>query len=120
MRSWCTFNEPGVYTFSGYCMGGFPPAKAMHLHTAGRVLKHMLIAHTDAYRLIKGMPGVGPYTHVVSTLWLKHVAAHCGPRAEAHADRTHRRLPPHQGHARCEAVVLVMSTAWSSKVSGTR
>lgn len=57
VRSWCTFNEPGVYTFSGYCMGGFPPAKAMHLRTAGRVLKHMLIAHTDAYRLIKGMPG---------------------------------------------------------------
>ncbi|KAK9824973.1 hypothetical protein WJX81_001475 [Elliptochloris bilobata] len=57
VSSWCTFNEPGVYTFSGYCMGGFPPAKAMHLRTAGRVLKHMLIAHTDAYRLIKGMPG---------------------------------------------------------------
>ena len=57
VRSWCTFNEPGVYTFSGYCMGGFPPAKAMHLRTAGRVLKHMLIAHTDAYRLIKGLPG---------------------------------------------------------------
>ena len=68
MQSWCTFNEPGVYTFSGYCMGGFPPAKAMHLRTAGRVLKHMLIAHTDAYRLIKSMPGARSCTHVTSTL----------------------------------------------------
>ncbi len=60
MRSWCTFNEPGVYTFSGYCMGGFPPGRALRLRTAGRVLKHMLIAHADAYRLIKAMPGAGP------------------------------------------------------------
>ena len=58
ITSWCTFNEPGVYTFSGYCMGSFPPGKHLHFGLAGRVLKHMLICHTEAYKLIKSMPGV--------------------------------------------------------------
>ena len=78
VRSWCTFNEPGVYTFSGYCMGGFPPAKVMRLRTAGRVLKHMLIAHTDAYRLIKAMPGAAPTLPYPSSL-----SAPVGVRARA-------------------------------------
>ena len=63
--SWCTFNEPGVYTFSGYCMGSFPPGKHLHFGLAGKVLKHMLIAHTEAYKLIKSMPGA------------RHVSAAC-------------------------------------------
>ena len=58
ITSWCTFNEPGVYTFSGYCMGSFPPGKHLHFGLAGTVLKHMLICHTEAYKLIKSMPGV--------------------------------------------------------------
>ncbi|BDA42798.1 6-phospho-beta-galactosidase [Coccomyxa sp. Obi] len=57
ITSWCTFNEPGVYTFSGYCMGSFPPGKHFHFGLAGRVLKHLMISHTEAYKLIKSMPG---------------------------------------------------------------
>lgn len=57
VTSWATFNEPGVYTFSGYCMGSFPPGKHFHFGLAGRVLKHMMICHSEAYKLIKGLPG---------------------------------------------------------------
>lgn len=46
-----------MYTFSGYCMGSFPPGKHFHFGLAGRVLKHLMISHTEAYNLIKGMPG---------------------------------------------------------------
>lgn len=60
ITSWCTFNEPGVYTFSGYCMGSFPPGKHFHFGLAGRVLKHLMICHTEAYKLIKSMPGAPP------------------------------------------------------------
>lgn len=48
---WCTINEPNVYATSGYILGDFPPG--MHnLGTAARVLRHMLRAHTAAYRAI--------------------------------------------------------------------
>ena len=57
VTSWATFNEPGVYTFSGYCMGSFPPGKHFHFGLAGRVMKHMMICHSEAYKLIKGLPG---------------------------------------------------------------
>ena len=57
ITSWATFNEPGVYTFSGYCMGSFPPGKHFAFGLAGRVLKHMMICHSEAYKLIKGLPG---------------------------------------------------------------
>jgi beta-glucosidase/6-phospho-beta-glucosidase/beta-galactosidase len=47
-----------VYTFSGYCMGSFPPGKHFHFRLAGHVLKHLMIAHRDAYKLIKSLPGM--------------------------------------------------------------
>ena len=46
-----------MYTFSGYCMGSFPPGKHFHFGLAGRVMKHMMICHSEAYKLIKGLPG---------------------------------------------------------------
>lgn len=57
IRNWCTFNEPGVYTFSGYFFGSFPPGKFFATRIAGLVVKHMLIAHERAYKLIKSLPG---------------------------------------------------------------
>lgn len=58
MRSWSTFNEPGVFAFSGYVFGSFPPGRIMATRVAGLVVKHMLIAHTKAYNLIKSLPGM--------------------------------------------------------------
>ena len=49
-----------MYTFSGYCMGSFPPGKHFHFGLAGRVLKHMMICHSEAYKLIKSLPGIIP------------------------------------------------------------
>ncbi|CAK0742117.1 hypothetical protein CVIRNUC_001373 [Coccomyxa viridis] len=57
ITSWATFNEPGVYIFSGYCMGSFPPGKHFRFGLAGRVLKHMMICHSEAYNLMKSLPG---------------------------------------------------------------
>jgi beta-glucosidase/6-phospho-beta-glucosidase/beta-galactosidase len=57
VRNWCTFNEPGVFAFSGYFFGSFPPGKFFATRIAGRVVKHMLIAHSRAYDLIKRLPG---------------------------------------------------------------
>lgn len=57
ITSWATFNEPGVYIFSGYCMGSFPPGKHFRFGLAGRVLRHMMICHSEAYNLMKSLPG---------------------------------------------------------------
>lgn len=57
VRNWNTFNEPGVYTFSGYFFGTFPPGKVMRTHLGGIVVKHMLMAHCRAYNIMKGLPG---------------------------------------------------------------
>jgi hypothetical protein len=46
-----------VYTFSGYFFGSFPPGKFFATRVAGLVVKHMLIAHERAYKLIKSLPG---------------------------------------------------------------
>lgn len=59
VRNWATFNEPGVFAFSGYIYGTFCPGKFFATHLAGLVVKHMLIAHTDAYKAIKALPGEG-------------------------------------------------------------
>ena len=64
IRNWCTFNEPGVYTFSGYFFGSFPPGKFFATRIAGLVVKHMLIAHERAYKLIKSLPGASAAPHV--------------------------------------------------------
>ncbi|MGC9347415.1 MAG: glycoside hydrolase family 1 protein [Anaerolineae bacterium] len=48
---WCTINEPNVYASMGYVMGTFPPG-VTDIKTAAVVLRHMLIAHAQAYRVI--------------------------------------------------------------------
>ena len=57
IRSWSTFNEPGVFAFSGYVFASFPPGKFLATQLAGLVVKHMLIGHDKAYHLIKSLPG---------------------------------------------------------------
>ena len=57
IRNWSTFNEPGVFAFSGYILGSFPPGRFLATQLAGLVVKHMLIAHDKAYHLIKSLPG---------------------------------------------------------------
>ena len=59
-----------MYTFSGYCMGSFPPGKHLHFGLAGKVLKHMLICHSEAYKLIKSLPGEPTWPSSVSALIL--------------------------------------------------
>ncbi len=107
VRSWCTFNEPGVYTFSGYCMGGFPPGRVLALRTAGRVLKHMLIAHADAYRLIKSMPGAG--SSVVSRAGRGRAGGWWDLGACYYARHARHCLPAHQGRARCGGGIACQS-----------
>ena len=58
ITSWCTFNEPGVFCFSGYCAQSFPPARLLAFSAAGRALRNMLVAHVCAYELIKSIPGL--------------------------------------------------------------
>jgi beta-glucosidase len=48
---WVTINEPGVYAFSGWCTGEFPPGKA-DLALTGTVLEHVLLAHARAYHTL--------------------------------------------------------------------
>ncbi len=50
--SWNTFNEPCVYTGSGYLIGQFPPHKRNPL-TAWKVLKNLSQAHKSTYRMLK-------------------------------------------------------------------
>ncbi len=49
---WCTINEPTVYAFNGYFFGEFPPAEK-NMDKAAMVFKNILIAHTEAYLVIK-------------------------------------------------------------------
>jgi len=52
VKLWCTINEPSVYAFNGYFIGGFPPAEK-NLPKAAVVFKNLLRAHTAAYTCIK-------------------------------------------------------------------
>ncbi len=49
---WMTINEPTVYALNGYLFGEFPPAERNPKH-AVQVLRNLLRAHTEAYRVIK-------------------------------------------------------------------
>jgi beta-glucosidase len=49
--TWCTFNEPNVYTTMGYLMGDFPPGK-QDLGSAFRVMTNLVKGHAAAYRAI--------------------------------------------------------------------
>jgi len=49
---WMTINEPTVYALNGYLFAEFPPAERSP-QKAVRVLRNLLRAHTEAYRIIK-------------------------------------------------------------------
>lgn len=51
---WITINEPSVYALNGYLFGEFPPAEH-NPQNAVRVLRNLLRAHTEAYRVIKSL-----------------------------------------------------------------
>ncbi len=48
---WCTINEPNVYASHAYFMGKWPPGESSISHYF-RVVKHLLLAHGDAYRIL--------------------------------------------------------------------
>ena len=56
IRSWCTFNEPGVLVSSGWGTGFFPPGRTLAVGAGGRALLGLLRAHTAATKLIKSLP----------------------------------------------------------------
>ncbi len=49
---WTIFNEPGIYAFSAYVRGVFPPGARDSL-LAGEVLKNLWIAHAVTYKALK-------------------------------------------------------------------
>ncbi len=51
---WCTINEPNVLMFSGWVQGIFPPGKK-DVGLALRTARHMLLAHSAAYRAIHAL-----------------------------------------------------------------
>lgn len=51
---WCTINEPNVFVYQGYLAGIFPPGQ-QDMRTGFAVLKNMLTAHAEAYRLIHNL-----------------------------------------------------------------
>lgn len=51
-KLWCTFNEPAIYAFMGYLLGGFPPHNH-NLFKTLNVLKNLLITHTRLYIKMK-------------------------------------------------------------------
>jgi beta-glucosidase len=53
---WCTINEPNVYAALGYLLGEYAPGqKSLPLYF--QVLRHLLLAHGAAYRLIHALDG---------------------------------------------------------------
>ena len=55
VKTWCTINEPSVYTTHGYFTGIFPPGKN-NLQLASSVLRNLLDLHTSLYHVLKKMP----------------------------------------------------------------
>eukprot|EP01080_Neovahlkampfia_damariscottae_P002740 gene2740-4149_t len=62
VKFWCTINEPNVYAYGGYLDGIFPPGlKKFDLGI--RVVKNMLIAHTELYHKMKNLEN-GPQSQI--------------------------------------------------------
>ena len=62
VKFWCTINEPNVYAYGGYLDGIFPPGlKKFDLGI--RVVKNMLIAHTELYTKMKNFEN-GPESQI--------------------------------------------------------
>ena len=55
VNTWCTINEPEVFSVMGYFAGVFPPGKKSP-QTTVEVLKNLLVAHTKVYHELKKMP----------------------------------------------------------------
>lgn len=51
VRYWVTLNEPLVYVYQGYIAGVWPPG-VKNFEKALRVIRHQLLAHARAYRII--------------------------------------------------------------------
>ncbi len=51
VTTWCTINEPNVYSTMGYLMGDFPPGK-QDLGSAFRVMTNLVKGHAAAYHAI--------------------------------------------------------------------
>jgi beta-glucosidase len=54
VRLWCTINEPNVYAVLGYLFGEHAPGHKS-LPAYFRVLRHLLLAHAAAYRVIHAL-----------------------------------------------------------------
>jgi beta-glucosidase len=50
---WVTINEPGIYTFQGYLLGVFPPGQRWNFKLASIVLKNLMKAHIEVYKVLK-------------------------------------------------------------------
>lgn len=51
---WCTFNEPNLYSFTGYAIGRHPPGK-QDWNLAATVLKNIFKAHIRIYKNLKSI-----------------------------------------------------------------
>ncbi len=51
---WTTINEPNIYMFQGYLRGVFPPGKN-NPFLAVKVIRNLLEAHTNTYKILKNM-----------------------------------------------------------------
>ena len=52
VKRWCSINEPAVEAFSGYLYGQFPPHQRLQFTKAAQFLKHLLMAHMQAYEAV--------------------------------------------------------------------
>ncbi len=57
-KHWCTVNEPAVVSLVGYLVGMFPPGRRS-LRDAAWVQRNLILAHAQAYRRLKRLPGGG-------------------------------------------------------------
>jgi beta-glucosidase len=53
---WCTINEPAVYAVLAYLFGEYAPGRRS-LGQCFRVLRHLLLAHGAAYRVLHALDG---------------------------------------------------------------
>ena len=86
---WCTINEPNVYAALGYLFGEHAPGQRS-LPAYFRVLRHLLLAHSVAYRAIHSLDGgasVGLVKNVQIFEPLRPAGAPGHSRAAAHAAR---------------------------------
>lgn len=52
---WITINEPQVYIYQGYILGGFPPAYKWEMKKGVMVFVNMIKAHAGAFKVIHSM-----------------------------------------------------------------